>query len=148
MWESFIQVFHDYPGIIEHQIKVHGKAVATWVTQEVMARHDEFRGKDRDWAVLCAHSHVRATVRKRVQAYKPEQDDNQPLLPGFESLQSAYMVVRNGEQAAVRVDLLTPVEVRAKAEEQRRMGRGCFAHADELERYADHLDNQQTKEQS
>lgn len=58
-------------------------------------------------------------------------------MPGFERLQTHYLVERDEERVAVRIDHLTDEEIEAKAKEQETMGRACFQHADELRRYGD-----------
>ena len=67
-------------------------------------------------------------------------DPDQGRLPGFDHLQRAYLVARNGEPAVVPIAHLTDGEIRGKAAELRGMADGCIAHAAELERYADERD--------
>ena len=121
--------------VIDHQIDTHGKAIADWVMREVIGSKVEAQGDDSDWYKLCAFGHVRSTVRKVIQKYHPS--GNQLTFKGFEYLQRVYSIDRNGESCAIRTELMTEIEMRAKAEQQRKMGEGCFKHAEEIDRFAD-----------
>jgi hypothetical protein len=78
-------------------------------------------------------------VRQQINKMRPEPAGNQQqlVMPGFERLQTHYLVERDKERVAVRIDHLTDDEIEAKACEQETMGRACFQHADELRRYRD-----------
>lgn len=110
-----------------------------WITQAVMADHADVDGKDADFHLCCSRAQVRNEVRQQLNKFKPQETPTatQLVLEGFERLQHYYLVPRDGEQVAVRIDELSDEEIDAKAEEQETMGRACFQHADELRRYKD-----------
>lgn len=123
--------------LIEARIGGGEPVAATWVTQEIVGLHPDVRGEDAPWYRSRAYDDVRAAVRHVVRSYKPavEGTDEQLLLPGFERLQKAYLVSRDGDQIVVPTNQLTDEEVDAKVGELRRMAEGCHLHADELIRY-------------
>ncbi len=111
-----------------------------WVTQEIMAQHASIVGEDSDFHLVVSRETVRAQVRKQIGRYKltPEGalcPDGQLVLEGFEFLQRAYLIDRDGEQVAIPVERMTSAMRQAKIKELRAMGQGCMRHADELERY-------------
>lgn len=109
-----------------------------WITTAVMNRHPDVEGADADFYRVMSRSQVREAVRQRLNAYKakPEvEPDRQLVMQGFERLQLRYLVKEDGEWVAVKVEMMTTEQRKAKAAELRAMGRGCFQHADELERF-------------
>jgi len=103
-----------------------------WLAQELVQRHT--KPSDSDFSLCAAYW----TSKERVAAHFREEknretDDSQTKLPGFEKLQTRYLI--RGE--LVPTEQLTVAEVRTKAKELRAMARGLLAHADELDRYAD-----------
>lgn len=118
-----------------------GQATAAdWLTEAVVSRHSSISGEDKDWYQVCAYDCIRSIVRRCVRLYKesPVSDsDPQMTLDGFEHLQKAYLVERQNKQIVVPIHKLTIAEIESKIDELRRMGQGCFAHADELGNYKD-----------
>jgi hypothetical protein len=57
------------------------------------------------------------------------------VLPGWERLQSRYLITRNETPQMVEVKQMSDAELLLKAEEYRKMGEECFAHADDIYRY-------------
>jgi len=124
--------------LVQNKIDKHQVVKVAWVTKEVVLKHDGIRGVDREWYQVCAYAHVRDVVGEVARRYKvtpKEESDTQILLPGFERLQVAYTITRGEESQIVPVDMLTHEERKAKSAELRRMGSGCFLHADEMDRY-------------
>lgn len=109
-----------------------------WITQSVIANHPAIDGDDCDFYQCCTRNSVRDAVRKRLNKYKADgkEPDKQIVLEGFERLQKWYLMDEGGEQVAVSIQHMTRDQVLAKAEEQERMGAGCYQHAEELRRYA------------
>jgi hypothetical protein len=110
----------------------------TWLTQAIVATHKDISGADADWYAVCGYGHVRAMVRAAVRRFKPDAEsevDRNLILPGFERVQTAYVVERDGEQNFVPTGQLTNDEIETKAVELEQMGAGCFLHAKELRRY-------------
>ena len=108
------------------------------IVAAVMGRH-AFDDPD-GFVTLCVDAHVRREVTKRLRDYKVGTDSSTPRqgrLPGFEHLQLAYPVLRNGEQTVVPLRQMTAAELTLKAAEIEGMAQGCIDHADELRRYRD-----------
>jgi hypothetical protein len=115
---------------------VSAKALA----RDILAKHESIAGEDVEFYAFCSLEYLEDCVRLAFNRYKlkPESEarpDPQMLLPGFERLQRYYSIERDGDHRLVPIDELTPEEQSAKVAELRAMGRGCFEHADELERY-------------
>lgn len=106
-----------------------------WIAQAIFADHDKIEGKDADFYKACAWTTVRREVRQQINQTESKPNTRQLTLEGFEHLQHYYVVTRDKEQVAVRVDELTDTEIEAKAGEYDSMGRACLSHADELRRY-------------
>lgn len=109
-----------------------------WLVNAVMSKHANVTGDDSDFA-LCGS---RYAVERRVEAHFREIKENeenptnpQLILPGYEKLQKEYIVERNDEQVAISIWDMTDEEIDWKADQHRAMGRGHFAHADELIRF-------------
>jgi len=129
--------------IVEAKIERGETAVKSWVMHEVLSAHPrpDDANRDFDFWDVCAWNHTGDVVRRVLHRYKVTEDHDKSItLPGFEYLQRAYLVDREGEPVAVPVQKLSRPEIVAKASEYRKMGMGCFAHADELMRYADERD--------
>ena len=108
------------------------------IVHAVLSRH---RFEDRDgFVMLCVEAHVHREVTKRLRDYKVGSDSSSPRqgrLPGFEHLQQAYPILRNGVQTIVPLGQMTAGELTLKAAEIEGMAQGCIDHADELRRYRD-----------
>lgn len=124
--------------IIRRRVDSGQVAAATWLTQNIVGQHEDIEGSDAEWYQLCAYAHIRSVVRRCVQQYKesPEMVDQQMLLSDmFKRVQKAYCIEREKEQVVVPIGLLSGDELDSKIESLRKMGDGCYEHADELIRY-------------
>lgn len=114
---------------------------ASAVAMLVLDRHRDGikRGDDGEVIRYCAYSHIREEVRetisKRAGDLGNARVDEQLVLDGYEHLQKYYMLERSGVRLGVSVYTMTELELAAKAAEYRKMGRACYAHADEIDRF-------------
>ncbi len=108
-----------------------------WIVNEIILRHGDMVADDPLFYQICARKHVERLVRRCVGKYdaNPGQQDENLVLPGFEHLQIAYSVERNGTRMLVPVGQLSNAELAARADEYRAMANGCKAHAAEIEDY-------------
>lgn len=109
-----------------------------WFTQEVLHMKPNIDGDDADFYVACAVDFIKETVKNCIGSYAPKAaavTDRQIVMDGFDYMQKAYTVQRNGEQLLVPVQCLTDEELEARALEYEAMARGCIAHAKELRAY-------------
>lgn len=127
---------------IERQISISMDAGAVldpaWITQAIMADHNDLSGEDAAFAICCTREYVRNEVRRRFNRFKltPEtHSDPQLVLPGFEKLQRYYAIEREGAASIVPIEMMTSAELMAKRAELEAMGRGCIDHANELGQY-------------
>ncbi len=133
-------LINEITAVIEARIAADEPVGATWVTHEVVSRHSQPEHADSGWYTLCAYEAVRGAVRTVARNFrrKSEEDagaDEQQILPGFERVQKAYLVERDGEQRFVPTASLTDEEIDAKSDQLECIGEGCFQHAKELRRY-------------
>lgn len=131
------ELFEEVLAVVEAAIERGEVVPAHSVTVAIVASHDDIKGEDADWYLLCGMEHVRDTVREVLRRYKPTADPTpeQILLPGMERLQIAYLTDRDGDQVVVPIDQLTDIEIERKATELESMAMGCLQHAKELRRY-------------
>ncbi|QDP58786.1 MAG: hypothetical protein GOVbin1573_73 [Prokaryotic dsDNA virus sp.] len=104
-----------------------------WVKHEFVMRHDHIEGEDADFYRICAYEHVGRVVKKVIGLYQPKPaGDEQLVLDGFDHLQRAYPVLRDGDRVLVPTDQLTDDELRDRAAEYDAMAEGCRLHAQEI----------------
>lgn len=108
-----------------------------WLTSEYLAGKSDISGGDVPFYRVCALAHVNDVMKRCVGKYdaKPSKADQQLILPGFDHLQKAYTVSRDGAMLLVPVDLLTNEELLARAEEYDAMAKGCRDHAREIREF-------------
>lgn len=110
-----------------------------WLATEFISHKDRIEGDDLPFYTVCAHHHVREIAKSCIGKYKPKpQTDEQLVLSGFEHLQTAYPVERDGERLLIPVHLLTDSELEARALEYEDMAKGCIAHAKEIRGFVRH----------
>lgn len=128
-------------GLVQRAINSGSTVAAAWITQTVMLAHGNVAGSDADWLIANARRHVRASVQKVISRYKASEQDGDPqmVLEGFERLQKAYLIEREGDQLIVPITQMTAPELMARAFEYRRMAAGCEEHAREIERYVEDM---------
>lgn len=109
-----------------------------WFTQEILHMKSNIDGDDADFYVACAVDFIKETVKRCVGAYATKASavsDPQIVMDGFDYMQKAYTVQRDGELLLVPVQCLSDEELEARAMEYEAMARGCLAHAKELRAY-------------
>lgn len=110
-----------------------------WFTQEILHKKDRIEGDDADFYVACAVDFIKDTVKRCIGEYAPRAatiTDKQIVMDGFDHLQKAYTIQRDGEQLLVPVQFLSDAELEARAAEYEAMARGCIAHAKEIRAYS------------
>jgi hypothetical protein len=121
---------------IANKIASKETVVIDWLTNDIVSSKDEIEGSDLPFYRVCAFKHVRDIVKSCVGKYdRKPSTDSQIVLPGFEHLQVAYTVSRDGENVLVPVDLISDEELAMRAAEYDGMAQGCLAHALEIREY-------------
>jgi hypothetical protein len=144
---SFKELQDEISAKIEWLRQNNGKTLhPDWITQAVMSDHSDISGRDTDFHLCCSRLSVRKEVTQQINKVGANTPDNQLKLDGFDHLQQYYVVARDSERVAVRIDDLTKAEVESKALEYESMGRACMQHADELRRYLSIRESQQELE--
>lgn len=114
-----------------------------WITHDICIGHvvGLAEGDDADFWRQAGYIAVRAEVgqylRKYYSADKSPDDteEGQRRLPGFEYVQTHYIVERDGDELAVPTTDLDDDEIARIAARLRATGGALFAHADDLERF-------------
>lgn len=129
-------IYGEVRKIIADKISRQEVVIIDWLTHEIVSGKAGIEGPDADFYRVCAFTHVKDVVKRCVGKYdsKPESD-RQLVLSGFEYLQVAYTVVRNGDVVLVPVDMLTDDEIEGRAQVFEEMAKGCKAHAMELRKF-------------
>lgn len=86
----------------------------------------------------CAYRSVREAVRRCINKRAGDErpaDDRQYRIPGYDHVHAYYVVRRDDTDVGVPVSDLTDDEIDQKSALYKKMGRECFDHADELQRY-------------
>lgn len=108
-----------------------------WAVTELIDSQGMIHGDGVPFYSLCAQEHAYRVVKKAVDKYdKPQAgDDLQMILEGYEYLQEAYTVDRDGQRQLVPIQLVSNGELLGRAREFRKQAAGLSSHAEELERY-------------
>lgn len=116
---------------------------ASFITQAVCGAHLEGLAAN-DHSDLWRHGgyrwvrdETRRYISKRLGTDETDTETKQSAFPGFEHVQSHYLVRRKGEDVGVPALLMSDDEIEAKAAFYKSMGAACFAHARELVRFKD-----------
>ena len=103
------------------------------VVQAVLEQKSDIYGDDLPFYQRFAIEEIKRQAKKAMSIYKPKAEtDKQLVLDGFEHLQIAYPMVREGEYLLIPTDLCTDEELLARASEYGQMARGCLAHQKEI----------------
>lgn len=137
MVSAQIDIEAEVNDLIEFSINAGEPIPSKWIMPKILANHPDIAGDDTDFYVICAQHHVQNTVRTCLRAWKTDEDDTpeQMRFEGFECLQKAYLVDRDGEQTIVPLTACSKNELVEKINEYRKMAAGCTKHANELERF-------------
>jgi hypothetical protein len=143
------QLAAEIRGIIEKGIADGQPMPATELAAAVLALHPlppPYGGANvRDFVTFACYWLVREQVHKILANMKTRRDQRQHMLPGFERVLPAYIVMRPnpapgsaGEpvETIVPVAQMTVAELEAKAAEYDTMADGCRQHADQLRKLA------------
>lgn len=106
------------------------------LVHEIVESRSGIVGPDADFYRVCTYKTVHDVAKTCVAKYNAkDQPSRQISLPGFEHLQVAYPVARNGVKLLVPINRMTDDELMERAEEYDAMAKGCRDHARELRGY-------------
>lgn len=106
-----------------------------WIAQAFLSSRNDISGADAGFYRGCAHAHIHRIAKKVVGKYDIEarsSQDAQIVLEGFEHLQRAYTVPRDGFTSLVPIHKMNDDELLARAAEYEQMAVGCRRHAREI----------------
>lgn len=130
-------LYREVSEFISKRIADGQSVVVRWAVQEIIDKKSAIEGADKPFYQVCAHKHIEGLVKRVVKKYAPSEEpsDKEITLFGFEHLQVAYPVHRDGENLIIPVHQLSDEELLARAEQYDEMAKGCRAHARELRSY-------------
>lgn len=106
-----------------------------WITSRFLSACGDIAGEGVPLYRYCARAHVGRIVKKVIGKYDVEARAVQlsdVALPGFEHLQRAYTMQRDGKTVLVPITKCTDMELMSRAQEYDRQAAGCRLHAREL----------------
>jgi len=108
-----------------------------WAVTEFLNLQPEITGPGEPFYQLTAREYAYRLIKKAVDKYDKSSrpGDGQMTLEGYEFLQEAYTVEREGERQLVPIHSATAAELLKRAKDYRKIGDGCYAHAREIEQY-------------
>lgn len=126
--------------IINAKVAANEPLHAAWIAQQVVAAHEPglVEGDDKLFWLHGGYLTARAAVLNRVRrvaGVSAERAEPAPRLPGFDHMQTHYMVARNGDEVAIPTVMLTDDELDALAARIDAMAETCKAHAREIRRF-------------
>ncbi len=131
--KSTTEVTQEIRGIVRNKIDSGVSVRVEWLTAEIIAMKDKIEGDDADFYIACGIDFIKKTTKRVVGEFEPKpEQSSQIIMPGFDHLQKAYTVKRDGQITLVPVTMLTDAELEARAVEYEAMAVGCIAHADEI----------------
>ena len=118
-----------------------------WAVKELIQCMGEITGDGADFHIIAADYYawriVKSTVNKIDAATSAANQSSQMDLSGFDKIQEAYTVKRNGSISLVPVELMTPEEREERASLFEKFAKGLISHARELRRYNENLNQMQ-----
>ena len=106
------------------------------LVHEIVDGRPGIEGPDADFYRICTYKVVHDVAKTCVGKYNAkDQPSRQISLPGFDHLQVAYPVARNGVKLLVPINRMTDAELMERAEEYDAMAKGCRDHAREIRGY-------------
>lgn len=111
-----------------------------WIAQQVCAAHESglTDGDDKLFWLHAGYLVARKAVLDRVRRIAgtaAERAPTAPTLPGFDHLQTHYIVCRDGDEIAIPTEQCSDAELDAIAARIDAMAETCKAHAREVRRY-------------
>tara|TARA_R110002126_G_scaffold120217_1_gene261383 strand:- start:7 stop:453 length:447 start_codon:yes stop_codon:yes gene_type:complete len=109
-----------------------------WITTHFLNSSGAISGEGVALYRYCTRAHVNRIVKRVVGKYNVEAhsaDDCQLPLDGFDLLQRAYTVPRDGKIVMVPIDKCTSPELLDRADEYDKQAKSCRLHARELRSY-------------
>lgn len=139
--QRYEELTNEIHGVLDELEQRRDPWVASWIAHHILESHDtgvyESREDEAFWhhtSYETVRKHVTQAINKRA-GDRDVPDDGQVMLPGWERLQSYYVVERDGNQVGLPVWDLTDDELDSKASLFRSFANANMRHAEEIERF-------------
>ena len=134
--KSTTEVTREVRRVVQDKIDAGVAIQVDWLTSEILAMKDKIEGDDADFYIACGAIFIKKTVSNVIGEYEPKPETStQIVMDGFDFLQKAYTVRRDGQIMLVPVNQLTDRELDDRAQEYEAMAKGCLKHALEIRAY-------------
>lgn len=123
--------------LIADKIKSGEDVHMEWAVNEILQRQGRPEGKAAQFYYLAGWKMTYSAVKRAVGKYESNEPetDKQLRLHGYEHLQQAYTVERDGERVLVPIDDIPDEILMQRAEQFRTNAKGLDAHAREITEY-------------
>lgn len=133
---SFKEIRNEIATFIARKVDSNETVELDIVVRDVIVGKPSIDGDDAEFYRVCTYQKVAEIAKQCIGKYNArDQPSRQLALPGFEHLQVAYTVERNGAVTVVPINLMTDEELNARAAEYDAMAKGCRDHAREIRGY-------------
>lgn len=139
---NFQKLNEEIAAKVDEIVKKGGPLFPDWIAHAICNDHADGLADGNEEADFWRHNGYR-TVRRQVgtfitKNFKPEErkdERRQFIFPGFDHVQTHYVVERDGDEIAIPTNSLTDEEIDAVVSRMRSSAATLYAHADELERF-------------
>lgn len=102
--------------------------------ERVLQENSEIYGNDSAFYQVCAREVVSKLVKSAITKYEVK-GSSAPTLHGFEHLQTAYPMMRNGDHVLVPIELCSDDELLVRSDEYEATANTIIRHAIEIRAY-------------
>lgn len=107
-----------------------------WLTLEVLTNYSGIEGEHADYYRAMARRYIDGAAKRVIgKLEKANPGQTEFTMEGYEHLQMAYPLKRQGELMLVPVEQASDEELEDRAREYELMAEGALAHAAEIRRY-------------
>lgn len=107
-----------------------------WLALEVLENYSDLHGEHADYYKAMARRFIDGTAKRVIgKLEKANPGQTEFTMEGYEHLQMAYPLKREGELMLVPVEQASDDELEDRAREYESMAEGALAHAAEIRRY-------------
>lgn len=132
---SFAEINNAMAILVAKKVQNDEVVKVSWLAAEVALQYPHIEGEDSDLYRYVFLKHLGTVAKRCVTKFAKAggDDPKQHMIAGFEYIQAAYSLDRDGERVLVPVSQATDEELLMRAGEMRNMSQGNLNHAVELE---------------
>lgn len=132
-------IVKELEAVLSERIRDGQSTPVPWLKHAILDRHKQIEGQDKDWYLFCASLTLSDCIRKLLKKMKTgESECDQQLrlpYPGYDYLQSGYIVVRKKVNIVIPTDQCAIEELQQKIVQYAAIRDGMELHIQDLQRY-------------